>query len=168
MNKIFARIKKELLQVLPTFIFFLVMFQIIVVTRALTLKAYGITTRSTAIAVVGALVVAKAVRIADKLPFLNLYPGKPLVWNAVLKTVVFSIVTSLFLFIEELLRQSHEYGGIATGYGHLKTDVVWPAFWSQEIWITVLILFYCAVIELARVIGPTKVKEIFFGGLNPK
>ena len=166
MNKIFIRIKKELLEVLPTFIFFLIMFQILVVTRALTLKAYGITAHSTAIAVIGALVVAKAVRIADKLPFLNLYPKKPLVWNAVLKTVVFGIITSFFLFIEELLRQSHEYGGIAAGYRHLKTDVVWPAFWSREIWITVLILFYCAAIELARAIGPIKVKEIFFGGLK--
>ena len=166
MNKIFARIKKGLLEVLPAFIFFLIMFQILVVTRALTLKAYGITVHSTAIAVIGALVVAKATWIADKLPFLNLYPKKPLVWNTVLKTVVFGIITTFFLFIMELLRQSHEYGGIAAGYGHLKTDVVWPAFWAREIWITVLLLFYCVAVELARAIGPIKVKEIFFGGLK--
>lgn len=163
MNSIVARIRKELLEVLPAFIFFLIMFYILVITRALTLKAYGITTHSTAIAVIGALIVAKAILIADRLPFLNLYPGKPLAWNAVLKTVVFGIITFLFLFIEELLHQSHQYGSIAAGYGHLKTDVIWPAFWAREIWITILLLFYCSAVELARVIGAEKVIEIFFG-----
>ncbi len=166
MSKIFIRIKKEFLEVLPAFLFFLIMFYVLVVTRALTLKAYGITAHFTAIAVIGAFMVAKAVLIADKLPFLNLYPRTPLVWNAVLKTVVFSIITFFFLLIEELLHQSHKYGGIAVGYGHLKTDVIWPAFWSREIWITILLLFYCVAIEFVRVIGSDKVMQIFFGGLK--
>ena len=166
MNKIVAYIKKELKEVLPASIFFLIMFHILVVTRALTLKAYGITAHSTAIAVIGALIVAKAILIADKLPFLNLYPRKPLVWNAVLKTVVFGIITFFFLMIEELLHQSHQYGGMTAGYEHLNTDVVWPAFWAREIWITILLLFYCSAVELARVVGPIKVREIFFGGIR--
>ena len=131
MNKIIGRIKKELLEVLPAFIFFLIMFHVLVVTRALTLKAYGITVHSTTIAVIGALIVAKAILVADKLPFLNLYPGKPLAWNVVLKTVVFGIITFLFLFIEEIIHQSHQYGGLVVGYEHLKTDVVWPAYWRD-------------------------------------
>ena len=163
MNKIIARIRKELLEVLPAFTFFLIMFSILGVTKALTLKAYGITVHASAVAVIGALIVAKAILIANKLPFLNLYPGKPLIWNVVLKTIVFGAITFLFLFIEELLRQSHRYGGIAEAYRHLRTDVVWPAFWVREIWITVLLLFYCAAVELARVVGFDRVKEIFFG-----
>ncbi|MDP2913350.1 MAG: hypothetical protein Q8N91_05015 [Candidatus Omnitrophota bacterium] len=168
MNKAIARIKKEFVEVLPAFIFFVIMFHVLVITRALTLKAYGITTHATAIAVIGALVVAKAILIADKLPFLNLYPKKPLVWNAVLKTIVFGAITFLFLFIEELLHQSRQYGNAAAGYEHLKTDVVWPAFWAREIWLTVLLLFYCSAVELARVIGADRVKEIFFGPVKRK
>ncbi|MFA6610680.1 MAG: hypothetical protein WCT15_07535 [Candidatus Omnitrophota bacterium] len=163
MNNIFARIKKGFLEILPAFVFFLIMFHVLVVTRALTLRAYDITVHSTAVAVIGALIVAKAILISDKLPFLNLYPGKPLVWNVALKTVVFGMLTFFFLSIEELLHQSHKYGSIAIGCEHLKTDVVWPAFWAREIWLIILILFYCAAIELARVVGPIKVKEIFFG-----
>jgi hypothetical protein len=66
----------------------------------------------------------------------------------------------------ELLHHSHEYGGVVAGYWHLKTDVVWSAFWSREIWIIVLLMFYCAAVELVRVIGSIKVKEIFFGGIK--
>ena len=163
MNKLFAHIGKGLWEVLPAFVFFLIMFHILVITKALTLKAYGITTHSTAAAVIGALIVAKAILIADRLPFLNLYPGKPLAWNAVLKTVVFGMITFLFLFIEEMLHLSHQYGNISVGYAHLKTDVIWPAFWAREIWITILLLFYCSAVELARVIGTDRVKELFFG-----
>ena len=42
MKSILIRIKKEFLEILPTFIFFLVMFHVLFVTRALTLKEYGI------------------------------------------------------------------------------------------------------------------------------
>lgn len=163
MNKTFSFIRKEFREVLPAFLFFLIMFYVLAVTRALVLKAYGITTHSTAAAVIGAFIVAKAILITDRLPFVNLYPAKPLIWNAVLKTVVFGIITFLFLFIEEVFHQSHHYGNMVVGYEHLQKDVIWPAFWAREIWITVLLFFYCSAIELARVIGKEKVKEIFFG-----
>ena len=163
MNKTLVFIKKEFMEILPAFIFFLIMFHVLVVTRALTLKAYGITTHMTAVAIIGAFIVAKAILIADRLPFLNLYPTKPLLWNAVLKTLVFGFITFLFLFIEEALHQQHLYGSFTVGYEHLQKDVMWPAFYAREIWITILLLFYCSAVELARVIGDEKVKEIFFG-----
>lgn len=163
MNKIIARIRKELLDAVPAFIFFLIMFHILIITRALTLKAYGITADISAAAVIGALIVAKAILIADRVPFLNLYPRRPLVWNAVLKTIVFGMITFLFLFVEELFHQARLHGGMAAGYEHLKKDVIWPAFWAREIWITILLLFYCSAVELVRVIGADKAKEMFFG-----
>jgi len=166
MTNIIAIIRKEFLRVLPAFIFFLIMFHILVITRALTLKESGITAHASLVAFIGAYIVAKAILISDRLPFLNLYPGKPLVWNAVLKTVVFGIITFLFLVIEEMFHQSHQYGSFAEGYRHLNTDVIWPAFWAREIWITILLLFYCSAVELARAIGIERVKEMFFGCPN--
>lgn len=162
MNKIIAHIKKELLGVLPAFIFFLIMFHILVITKALTLKEYGITYGASAVAVIGALIVAKAILIADRIPFLNLYPKKPLIWNVALKTVVFGVIIFLFLVVEEMIHQGRRYGSFVIGCEHLKTDVKWPVFWVREIWLTVLLFFYCAAIELARVIGADKIKEIFF------
>ena len=84
----------------------------------------------------------------------------------ILPTFVFGIIIFLFLLIEELFHQSLKYGGIAVGYRHLRTDVIWPAFWSREIWLTILLLFYCVAAELVRVIGSEKVIQIFFCGLK--
>jgi len=163
MKKIIDWIRKELLGILPAFTFFLIMFGVLAVTRALTLEAYGVTVRASAIAAIGALFVAKAILVSDKWPFLNLYPRKPLIWNVVLKTAVFSVITFLFLFIEELIHESHKYSSMTFGYEHLKAGVIWSVFLAREIWVTILLLFYCSAIEFFRVVGVDKVKKIFFG-----
>jgi len=163
MNKILVRIKELFLEVLPAFIFFLIMFHILIVTRALVLKQYGITPPASAVAIIGALIVAKVILIANRIPFLNLYPKKPLIWNVALKTIVFAGITFVFLIIEGILHEARRHGGLAAGLESFKSNVMWPAFWARDIWINVLILFYCAAMELAHVIGADRVKEIFFG-----
>jgi hypothetical protein len=163
MSKVVGFILSKIKEILPAFIFFVIMFHILGVTRALALKQYGISTPASLAAVIGALIVAKVVLISDRLPFLNLYPKKPLIYNVVLKTIVFSFFTFLFLIVEELLHLSRREGSLAAAWSSLPGDVVWPAFWAREIWLFVLILFYCAATELARVVGRQKVREIFFG-----
>ena len=162
MKSILIRIKKEFLEILPTFIFFLVMFHVLFVTRALTLKEYGIASHAHAMALLGALMVSKAIFIADKFPFLNFYPRRPLIFNVLSKTVAFALFTFLFLFTEHVLRQAHKHGSFAAAFEHLTTDVSWPVFWSGEIWVMVLLLFYCAGVELSRAMGIDKTKAIFF------
>lgn len=164
MRKVFSVIRKDLSDVLPAFIFFLVMFHVVMVTRSLMLEEYGITTRASFVAVIGALVVAKVIFIADKFPFLNLYPRRPLLWNVLLKVAAFSLFVFLFQFGEEMFRQSHKHGGFSKAYEYLAKDMAWPVFWSSEIWVMVLLLFYCAAVELIRAIGTARAKEIFFGG----
>ena len=163
MNKILSRIKELFLEVLPAFIFFLVMFHIMMVTRALVLKQYGINAPASAVAIIGALIVAKVILIANRIPFLNLYPKKPLIWNVILKTIVFAAITFVFLIIEGIINEARRQGNFAVGVENFMSNVSWPAFWARDIWINVLILFYCAAVELAHVIGRDRVREIFFG-----
>lgn len=162
MNKVIERVRREVLHILPAFVFFLVMFNILVVTRALALKQYGITPHASAVAIIGALIVAKVILIADKIPFLNQYPGKPLIWNILLKTIAFTVIAFLFLIIEELIRQARQDGGFSGAFASFGADIIWPIFWIRFMWLAILLLFYCAAVELFRVIGPRKAFEIFF------
>jgi hypothetical protein len=43
--------------------------------------------------------------------------------------------------------------------------IVWPHFWAIQIILLVLIVMYCTMHELTRVIGKDKVLRIFFGPL---
>ncbi len=163
MNKLLGHIKKSFLNILPALIFFLLMFHMLAVSKALILKEYGIVIPSSAVAIIGSLIVAKVVLIADKLPFLNLYPKKPLIYTVAVKTFVFGIVTIIFFLLEALIHQGIKIGNFSGAWEHMNAEVDWQAFWLREAWVFVMILFYCAATELARAVGAGRVKEIFFG-----
>ena len=86
MQKILRTIKRELLEIIPPTIFFFVAFNVITFTKGLMLEQYGIKFSGFVTATVGALIVAKVVLIADRIPFINKYPDKPLIYNVVWKT----------------------------------------------------------------------------------
>jgi len=45
----------------------------------------------------------------------------------------------------------------------LLAEIVWPHFWAIQIMLFVLIVMYCTMHELVRVMGKEKVRRIFFG-----
>jgi hypothetical protein len=163
MKKIFKRVLHLLKEIFPAFVFFLAMFQMLLVTKAIALKQYGITFDISTASVIGALIVAKTVLIADRIPFLNIYPRRPLIWNVVLKTIVFGLIASAFLIIESLIRESRQLGDFSAAWRQFISETSWLSFWAKEAWINILILFYCTAIEFGRVIGSDRAREIFFG-----
>lgn len=54
-------------------------------------------------------------------------------------------------------------GSLAAGNKKLLAEIVWPHFWAIQILLLVLIVAYCTIHELVRVIGKEKVLRIFFG-----
>lgn len=101
MGKGWTVIKHEFHEVIPPTIFFLISFHIVLLDRALMLREYGLQISSVAGAVVAALLVAKVVLIADKLPFINRFPDKPLMYNVLWKTMIY---VSAYCAMRELVR----------------------------------------------------------------
>jgi hypothetical protein len=110
----------------------------------------------------GALVLGKSVLIADMLPIINRYPDKPLAYNVVWKTVIYVLVALVIHYLERLVDFWKEAGGFIAGNEKLLAEMVWPHFWAIQIILVVLIFNYCVMHELARVIGPKKLREMFF------
>ena len=75
MQKILRAIKRELLEIIPPTIFFFVAFNVITYTKKLMLEQYGIKFSGFVTATVGALIVAKVVLIADRIPVYQQVPG---------------------------------------------------------------------------------------------
>ena len=71
MNKTLQILKKEFLEMLPPTIFFFVIFHILFFVRSLFANKYSISVESSIVATIGALIVGKAVLIADKLKLLK-------------------------------------------------------------------------------------------------
>jgi len=161
-SKVWATVKHEFHEVLPPTIFFFISFHIVVLDRALMLREYGLQLFAVAGATVGALLVAKVVLIADKLPIINRFPEKPLMYNVVWKTAIYVGVSLLLHYLEHLIPVWWRLGSFAAANEHIGQNIVWPHFWAIQLWLVVLIFVYCALRELIRVVGRERVRQIFF------
>ena len=167
MSKIFGIIRHEFVQVLPPTIFFFVAFNVITITKALMLREHGIDFTGFTAATVGAFLVGKVVLVADKIPMVNRFPEKPLIYNVVWKTIIYVFAVFVVRYIEHLFPFVLEFGDLITAHNHLLDKVVWPRFWSIQIWLVVLFFVYATLHELVRLIGRDQVLRMFFGIPNP-
>jgi len=129
----------------------------------LMLKKTGIAPSSSISIAVAALIMGKAVLIADMLPLINRFPNKPLIYNIAWKTVIYLLLSAVIHYLERLIDFWRQTGGFVAGNRKLLAEIVWPHFWAIQIILLVLIVMYCTMHELVRVIGKEKVLRIFFG-----
>jgi hypothetical protein len=180
MNEALSKIKEQFLKVLPPTIFFFVTFHVIALVHNLILKGEGVTATTTVSALMVSLVLGKVVLIADRLPFINRYPEKPLIYNVLWKTAVYTVIsiaihyvvwrTGLYTLVsiaihslEHLFEHSGKAGSPAQASRKLLDQIVWPRFVAVQIMLVVLIFVYCVARELTRVLGPHTVRELFLG-----
>jgi hypothetical protein len=165
MNKVITVLKKEFLELLPPTIFFFVALHIVGIVRALMVRGTGLPVMSSLSVTIAALILGKSVLIADMLPMINRFPEKPLVYNIAWKTIIYLVVAGLVHYAERLYDFAREAGGIAAGQEKLLAQIVWPHFWAVQILLFVLIVTYCTMHELTRVVGEDRMKRLFFGPL---
>lgn len=163
MNSLFSKIKHEILAIVPPTLFFFVAIGLLILTKRLMLQQYGIHFSDFGAAVVGALIIGKVVLIVDHLHFINRFPNKPLIYNVAWKTVIYVIAAFLVRLAEHLVPLVIKYGSFGEATAHLVDEVVWPHFWIIYLWLSVLLLVYCSLRELIRVIGRDQVLRLFFG-----
>jgi len=95
---------KEFKELIAPTLFFAVSFNIIVLTTQLILDDYMIRLASFLVATTAALVVGKAVLIANALPLLRRFDKGPLIQPIVFKTVVYFAVVFVVRFLEKIIR----------------------------------------------------------------
>ena len=158
-----AKLKEEFFKILPPTIYFFVALHLVMFIRVLMLEGTGLSPYSSASIAVTALVLGKAVLIADMLPFINRFPHKPLIYNIAWKTVIYLLISAVIHYLERLVDFWRQTGGFVVGNQKLLSGIIWPHFWAIQIILFVLIAAYCMVHELVRVIGKEKALRIFFG-----
>ena len=163
MRRVLEKLLEEFLAMLPPTIFFFVWLHIVTFVRVLMAKGSHYEPLDALSITVWALILGKAVLLADNLPAINLYPHKPLIYNVAWKTAIYLLVAGVMHYLERLFDFSREAGGVAAGNAKLYAEIVWPHFWAVQIILLVLIVMYCTMVELIRVIGKEKVLRLFFG-----
>ena len=166
MNKAITFIKKEFLEMLLPTIFFFVVFHVVLFTRALMAKEYGLSMTSSAAALIGALIVGKSILIADALPFVNLFSRRRLIFNIAWRTCLYLSFVVFFQFLEELIPMISKYGSISTASEHFVEEMKWHQFWATNILFVLFLIFYNFATAAVEVIGRNELIETFFGSRN--
>jgi hypothetical protein len=89
------KLKEEFFKLLPPTIYFFVALHIVAFVRVLMLKRTGVSPSSSVSIAVAALILGKAVLIADMLPVINRFPNKPLIYNVAWKTVIYLLISAV-------------------------------------------------------------------------
>lgn len=162
MTSIRAVVVREIRTMLPAMIFFLCLFHLIYLTRAASAHELGYPAVRATVATVAALIVAKAIVIAEKLPVADFFSGT-LVLHALWKALLFGAVTLLFRFLEELIPLLLKHDSLATAIAHVSEEIPWPQFWVFQLWLFGALFFYCLAWELIRLSGRDKVRAALWG-----
>jgi hypothetical protein len=83
--KVFSKLKEEFFKILPPTIYFFVALHLVMFIRVLLLEGTEVSPYSSISIAVAALILGKAVLLADMLPIINRFPHKPLIHNIVWK-----------------------------------------------------------------------------------
>ena len=128
-----AKLKEEFFKILPPTIYFFVALHLVMFIRVLMLEGTGLSPFSSASIAVTALVLGKAVLLADMLPLINRFPDKPLIYNIAWKTVIYLLLSVVLHYLERLIDFWRETGSFVAGNEKLLSVIIWPHFFAIQI-----------------------------------
>lgn len=158
-----AKLKEEMLALVPPTLFFFVALHLFALIRALMTQGTGLPPSSSAQIAIAALIVGKAVVLADLWPPINRFPQRPLIYNIAWKTTIYYAVASLIHYLERLYDFARAAGGIAAGNQKLLAEIIWPHFFAMQIVLLLIIFDYCVLRELGRALGEARMLKLVFG-----
>ena len=153
----------EFLEILPPTIFFIIGFNLIVLTTNLILSDYGGQFASFMIATATALIVAKALLVANAMPMIRHYDRAPLIRPILFKTFFYWAAVFIVRLLEHWIR--YRLSGDYVFGGFLKHEIAafsWDRFIAVQLWILVLFLVYVTASEFNRLFGEGELWHILF------
>ena len=153
----------ELYEILPPTIFFIIGFNLILLTTNLILSNYGQQFTSYMLATVGALVVGKVVPVVNATSLIRRYDRAPLIQPILFKTVFYWAAVFIARLIEHWIKyvfsEHYQFGGFVPN--EIAT-FSWSRFIAIQLWIFVLFLVYMTAHEFNRLFGHGELARILF------
>jgi hypothetical protein len=159
---VLAFIIKEIKEVIPPTVFFAVGFNIIALTTQLVLDDYFVRFAKLIVVTTAALVVGKAMLVANALPFLGRFDRAPLIQPILFKTAIYFVVVLVVQILERIVEYLLGGGTLAGISKYVSENFSWHRFTAIQIWILVLFLIYVTATELNMLLGDGELVKILF------
>jgi len=145
---------RELREMLPPTIFFFIGFNLILLTTNLLVADYGAAFGSFMLVTGGALVVGKAVLVANATRSIRRYDRAPLIRPILFKAAFYWAVVFVARLLEHWIRfWLVEHHPLGTFLPYMVATFDWHHFIAIQVWIFVLFLIYETVTELNHLFG---------------
>ncbi len=161
-RQIAIRLLHEVREALPPTIFFFVGFNFVVLTSNLLVAQYLIGLTNFMLATMAALVVGKAVLVANKIPLLRRYDRAPLIQPILFKTVFYWVIVFFARLLERFVHFVVEGNPPGDFITYLITTFSWHRFSAISLWIFVLFVIYVTASEFSQLFGPGELRRLFF------
>ena len=152
----------EWLEMLPPTIFFFVGFNFIVLTTNLLVAQYLVAVSNFMLATLAALVVGKAVLVANKMSLLRRYDRAPLIKPILYKTAFYWVVVFLVRLLERFVHFAAEGNSPSDFPSYLVNTFSWHRFSAISLWIMALFLIYVTATEISHLFGAGELRRLFF------
>jgi len=157
--RVFEWIRREIIEVFPAVIYFFVAFNLI----NLTFTIEGVRLANLLGVTAGALLIGKILIVIDHFPLLNIFTKKPLIYNTIWKTLIYTAVSCLVRLAEIFIPLIPKYKSVVTACLKLPGAVSWNRFLVVHTWILLLFLIFVTSKETVDAVGREKVRRMFFG-----
>ncbi len=148
--------------VLPPTLFFLVSFNLIVFTTNLLIYDYWFRLSGFLLATTTALIVGKAVLVANSIRLIDRFRGAPLIQPILYKTLFYTAVVLVVRLLERFVHLALDDRGFAAAFDVALHDFSWHRFAAIQIWLFTCFLVYVTATELAHLLGEGQLFRLFF------
>ena len=159
--KIINWLRDEFFELLPAIIYFFVAFSILIINERLILDQPSFSAMNFFRPLIGALLVAKILLVVNLLPVINLFQGRPLIWNTLWKASLYWVFGLLFQAGESLVDFLIE--GQGSALQQTLEEITTSRFIAVQMWLFILLLLFVGIQQLASALGAAKVRELFLG-----
>ncbi len=161
-HRVAAFLVEEFRLLLPPTLFFAVGFNLILLSQRILVPDYLLRFADSMVATLTALVVGKAVLLANLVPFFRRYDNEPLIKPILHKTMVYWVCVFVVRLLEAYVHyiiNEERLDGFLT---YMLDNFVWRRFVFIQLWILVLFLIYTAGTELNNLFGDGELFRILF------
>ena len=152
MSPSIARLKEELRKGLITAVFFSIGFVVIMVHNRLLTEGTRFKPQSFVMALVGGLIAGKVLVSVDMLPFVDAFPGKPMIYNIGWKSSLYVAAAVVFLYTDPFVKHLVKGAGLYASHSQAWHELMLPRTWATMIWVVVLMLIFVTMKEMSRVV----------------
>ena len=154
LRRVGRRIFHEMREALPPTLFFFIGFNLIVLTTNLLIAHLLVAVGNFLLATFAALVVGKAVLVANALPLLRRYDRAPLIQPILFKTAVYCVIVFLARLLELFVKFSAFGEKPPRDFlAYMVATFSWHRFVAIQLWVTVLFLIYVTASEFSHLFG---------------